>query len=280
MRYRSVTAVALIGFSMTALCLCVHAQPRPLQTDDPALVRPGHIRFQTGFEFLQNQTFQLSGLKGDLSRIGVIGVFVGAGRNVEFQVTGTLLNSLSIDRRFPPALPNIDVNGNSTNSVGDFTLGAKFRLLGESESVPALAFRFAVELPNAGTEKGLGNDETNFKADFLLGKSFGKFRSFANLGLAILGDPTSMNSQDDLFTYGWAATYAVNDQWTLVAEVNGRTGPGGPGTDDQSQLRFGAQIKTGRMRWDLAGLAGLTSDDADSGIIFGVSYDFLAFRFP
>lgn len=274
---KSSGTVTVLFFVFSAINL--HAQQRPLQTDDPQLVPSGDIRLQGGFEFLQNQTFSLSGLRGDLTRLGVLGVFVGAGPYVEFQVTGTLLNSLNVERRFPAfGTPRLNFSGNSTSDVGDFTLAAKFKLLGEKDSVPAVGFRFGVELPNAGNESGLGNDQTNFYASVLIGKSFGRFRSFANLGLAILDNPTSVGSQKDLFTYGVAATYALNPRWTLVSELNGRTGPGGPGTNDQSQLRLGAQLHAGRVRWDLAGVAGFAKDDPDSGIVFGLTYEFKAFK--
>ena len=268
----------VVGFVLGPPAL--QAQHRPLQTDDPELLGAGKLRLQVGFELLQDQTFSLSGLEGDLTRLGLLGLFVGAGQHVEFQITGSLLNTFNIERQFQGFLSNLNLSQNSTNSVGDFTLASKFKLLPERASTPALSFRFGVELPNASNEKGLGNDETNFYASLLLGKSVGRFRSYFNVGLAILGDPTELSAQNDLFTYGVATTYTINPLWTLVAEINGRTGPGGPGTDDQSQFRLGTQLRTGNLRWDLAGVAGFAADDPDSGIVFGVTYELQAFKIP
>lgn len=263
---------------LLALLMCLSAawgQERPLKTDDAKLLAPGAVRIDAGIEFLQNRTFTLSGLRGNLTSVGVLGVFAGAGSHAEFQVTGTLLNSLAIKERFPaPGSSALDFSGESTSSIGDFTLAAKFKLLEESGSKPALSFRFGVELPNGSNAKGLSNNQTNFYSSLLLGKSFGKFRTFGNVGLAILDNPTSARSQKDLFTYGWAATYACTDRLTLVSEINGRTGPGGPGTGDQSQVRLGVRWRAAGLSWDVAGVAGLAEEDPDSGIVLGVSYKF------
>ena len=253
----------------------LYSQQRPLQTDDPTTLTSGGVRFQLGFEYLQNKTYSLSGLEGDLTRLGVTGLFVGVGPRAEFQVTGTLLNALNIHRRFPAFdTPNLSFDGDSTTSIGDFTLATKFALLDEGRRRPALSFRFGVELPNAGNEKGLGNDQTNFYADILLGKSYGRWRTIANFGLAILGNPTTIGSQKDQFTYGGAVSYGLSKRWTLLGEINGRQGPSGPGTDEQAQLRFGARLHTGNFRWDFAGIAGLRDGDPDSGVVFGASYEF------
>ena len=254
-------------------------QQRPLQTDDPKTLASGKARFQLGFEYLQNKTFTLSGLEGDLTRLGVVGFFVGAGPRVEFQATGTLLNALNIHRRFPAHdTPQLSFQGDSTTSIGDFTLATKFALIEERHSVPAIGFRFGVELPNAGNEKGMGNDQTNFYADILLGKTIGRWRTIANVGLAILGNPTMVSSQKDQLTFGGAVSYELNPRLTLLGEINGRQGPSGPGTDEQAQFRLGARIRTGNFRWDFAAEVGTRQGDPDSGVAFGASYEFQPFR--
>jgi hypothetical protein len=257
----------------------VHAQQRPLQTDDPRTIPSGQARLQLGFEYYQNQTFTLSGLEGDLTRIGELGLFFGAGSRVEFQVTGTLLNALNVHRRFPAYdTPNLSFQGDSTSSIGDFTLATKFALLDEKKRMPALSFRFGVEMPNAGNEPGLGNDQTNFYSDLLIGKSFGRWRTIGNIGLAILGNPTVVSAQKDQLTYGGAVSYELNPRWTFLGELNGRRGPAGPGTDERAQFRLGTRIRTGNFRWDLAGVAGLYKNDPDTGVVFGAAYEFRPFR--
>src|SRR5213593_2085750 len=70
---------------LTSPCL---AQQRPLMTDDAQLVPLGRVRAEFGIEFLQGQRYSLSGLEGDLTRLGVAGVHIGVGELAEFQISG------------------------------------------------------------------------------------------------------------------------------------------------------------------------------------------------
>jgi len=251
------------------------AQNRPLKTELVETVGKGKVRFELGMEFLQDVQFPLSGLKGDLTRVGVLGLRFGAGENVEIHFDWTAQNVLNVDERFvAPNSDNLDFEGNSTSDFGDLILATKIRLLHEGEKRPAFGFRFAAELPNASNESGLGNDQTNFYAGFLLEKRVRKLRLIGNIGLAILGDPTRVSSQKDLVTYGVAAIYPVHSQVDLFADVNGRTGSGGIGTEEQSLLRVGGQINALGVRWDIAVLAGFYDTDPSTGVMVGLSHDF------
>src|SRR5712675_2095425 len=108
-----------------ALCLGVIAsgQQRPLITEDVDIIPPGTLRIQGGVDFLQNAKFPASGLTGDLTRVGVIGVSIGLSPNVEFQIEGVAQNFLSINSRRASAFPLLLAPGaNSANDIGDFTL--------------------------------------------------------------------------------------------------------------------------------------------------------------
>ena len=251
------------------------AQNRPLKTELVETVEKGKVRFELGFEFLQDAKFPLSGLKGDLTRIGVLGLRFGAGENVEIHFDWTAQNFLTISERFDaPNSGILDFDGNSTSDFGDLILATKVRLFREQEVRPALGFRFAAELPNASNESGLGNDQTNFYAGFLLEKELHRLRFVGNVGIAILGDPTKVSSQKDLVTYGVAAICPVHSQVNIIADLNGRAGSGGIGTEEQSILRFGGQINALGLRWDLGVLAGLQDTDPSTGVIVGLSHDF------
>src|SRR5262245_35822230 len=80
------------------------AQQRPLETQEPAILPPGTVSVQFGFDFLQDAKYPLSGLRGDLTSLGVIGLYTGLGEIVEFQMQGTVYNSLSINQRYPTPL--------------------------------------------------------------------------------------------------------------------------------------------------------------------------------
>src|SRR6185369_2018360 len=133
----------MLRLASIALVLCLatvaHAQQRPLLTEDVDIIPPGTVRI----DFMQGAKYTVSGLKGDLTRVGVIGVSFGMGPNVEFQIEGVAQNYLSINSRGPSAVPlSIAPGANSTNDTGDFTLWAKFKLRNETRRGPSLGFRF------------------------------------------------------------------------------------------------------------------------------------------
>src|SRR5690242_11688938 len=275
----------MLRLASIALVLCLatvaHAQQRPLLTEDVDIIPPGTVRIEAGIDFMQGAKYTVSGLKGDLTRVGVIGVSFGMGPNVEFQIEGVAQNYVSINSRGPSAIPlDIAPGANSTNDIGDFTLSAKFKLRNETRRGPSLGFRFGVELPNSNQARGIGLNQTNAFGSILIGKKFGhdgRLNTFGNLGVAILTAPTVLFTQNDVFTYGAAGIFRVNKQFSIAGEVNGRanTRPGnGPlGTESQAEARLGMQIRASGLRFDLAGIKGLTSFSPSSGFTVGVTYD-------
>jgi hypothetical protein len=274
----------MIRFACIAVLLLssvASAQQRPLLTEDVDIIPPGSIRIEAGIDFMQGANYSVSGLRGDLTRVGVIGINFGMGPNVEFQIEGVAQNYLSINSRGPSAIPlQLLPGANSTNDTGDFTLSAKFKLRNETRRGPSLGFRFGVQLPNSSQGTGIGLNQTNAYGSILVGKKFGedgRFNTFGNIGLAILTAPTQLFSQNDVLTYGVAGIYRLNKQFSIAGEVNGRanTRPGnGPlGTESMSEARLGMQIHASGLRFDFAGIKGLTSFSPNSGFTVGVTYD-------
>lgn len=256
----------------------VWSQERPLQTDDANLIGIGEVRVALGVEFFQNQRYSLSGLRGDLSRMGVAGIQIGVGEYAEFQISGVMQDFLSVSEHAPnPPVPST-FKGNSTSDYGNLILASKIRMVAEKEFRPALAFKFAVELPNAKPESGLGKSETNFYASLLAAKRLKRAELLANIGFGILGSPLEARRQADPLTYGVAVICIVSKNINLVGEINGRQGPYRLGNENQSQVRAGLQIRTRALRWDIAGIQGLKEFDPDSGIVLGVTYQFKVFH--
>jgi hypothetical protein len=281
MKRRQFTYVGAVVLTLITLSFTASAQQRPLITEDVDIIPPGTLRIEAGLDFMQSAKYPVSGLNGDLTRVGVIGVNIGMGPNVEFQIEGVAQNALSINSRGPSAIPlNLAAGANSTHDTGDFTLWAKFKLRNETERGPSLGFRFGVGLPNSSQGTGIGLNQTNAYGQILVGKKFGqdgRFNTFGNLGIAILTAPTELFSQNDVFTYGAAGIFRINKQFSVAGEVNGRenTRPGnGPlGTESQSEARLGMQIRASGLRFDFAGIKGLTSFSPNSGFTVGVTYD-------
>lgn len=252
-------------------------QQRPLKTDDAEILATGRIRLGFGVEFLQEQKYSLSGLEGDLTRLGVTNIQVGVGEYAEFQISGVIQDFLSVTGRSEAVSPPT-FTGDSTNDFGNLVLATKLKLVEERRIIPAMAFKFAVELPNANQENGLGTDQTQFYASILFKKHLGKAQILGNLGLAILGSPVEAGKQADLLTYGLGTIIPVHSRVNLVAEIYGRSGPERVGNENQSQVRAGVQLRTGPLVWDVAGLWGLEQYDPKSGVIFGATYEFQAFK--
>jgi hypothetical protein len=273
--------VVILSLLILACAGFACAQQRPLITEDVDIIPPGTLRITGGLDFMQDAKFPASGLTGDLTRVGVIGVHIGLSPNVEFSIEGVGQNFLSINSRGPSAFPLLVAPGaNSTNDVGDFILWTKIKLRAETRNAPSLGFRVGVQLPNSNQGRGLGLNNTNAFGSILVGKKFGpdgRLNTFGNLGIAIITAPTLLFTQNDMITYGAAGIFRINKQFSLAGEVNGRanTRPGnGPlGTEGQSEARLGMQVRASGLRFDLAGIRGLTRFSPKSGFTVGVTYD-------
>jgi hypothetical protein len=258
------------------------AQQRPLLTEDVDVLPPGVIRIEAGIDFMQDAKFPVSGLTGDLTRVGVIGINIGISSNVEFQIEGVAQNFLSINTATAtsPIPRNFAPGANSTNDTGDFTLATKIKLRNETRRSPSLGFRFGVELPNSNETRGIGLNQTNAFGVLLIGKKFGhqaRLNTFANLGLGIITAPLERFTQNDVLLYGVGGIFRVNRRVNIAAEVNGRANTRGGtaplGTESLSEARVGVQVRGAGLRFDFAGIKGLTEFSPRSGVTFGVTYD-------
>jgi hypothetical protein len=259
------------------------AQQRPLITEDVDIIKPGVIRIETGIEFLQDQKFTLSGLRGDLTKLADTRLSFGMSPNVEFQIEWTIQNFLSINGRSSSAVPlKLGANDTDANDVGDVTLWMKMKLRNETRRWPALGFRFGVKLPNTDQTRGIGTNTTDFYASILAGKKLlnNRLNLFGNLGLGILQAPTDRFTQNDVLLYGLGGIYTVNERLNIVGEVNGfhstrRRAP--LGTEDYSEARLGAQLRALGVRWNAAAIFGLSDRAPRTGFALGVTYDWDAF---
>ncbi len=255
------------------------AQQKPLITEDVDIIKPGSIRIESSFDFLQDQTFPLSGLRGDVTRLADTRLSLGLAPNVEFQIDWTVQNFLSINRRSASAVPlKLGGNGSDSNDVGDVSLWMKIKVRNETERLPAFGFRFGVRLPNTDQTRGIGTNTTDFFAMITAGKRVlnKRLNVFGNIGLGIIQAPVDRFTQNDVLLYGIAGVYTLSDRVNLVGEVNGfhstrRRTP--LGTEDYSEARLGAQIKALGVRWNAATIFGLADRAPRTGFSFGITYD-------
>jgi hypothetical protein len=260
----------------------VSAQQRPLLTDDVDITPPGSVELGVGVDFLQNAKFPLSGLRGDLTRVGDIRLRTGFASNVELQIEGTLQNFLAINSQGPSAIP-LNIDGNSTSDFDDFTVSAKVKLLSETKNLPAVGFKFGFQMPNTDQARGIGTNQINIFSKLLLQKKFGKRQGrdpianiYGNIGLGIMNAPLANFTQNDVLLYGLAGIFRLSNRVNIVSEVNGRlntrSGSAPLGTESVGQFRIGSQIKASGLRFDTAALFGLTKNSPRTGVVFGVTY--------
>jgi hypothetical protein len=274
---------AFLFLSLLMIAWPVAAQDRPLQTSDAEIVAPGSVRAEVGFDFLQDVTFPLSGLRGDMTNVSAVDIRTGIGKIVEIQVQGMIQEFLSIKQQGASFVTLNLPSSNSTHDVGDFSIWTKILLLSEEARRPAVAFRFGFQMPNSNQTKGLGNNATNIYSEAILEKHFGRLIAFGDLGIAILTSPNSLYSQNDELIYGAAFRYSLNKRASLVGEVAGlytprKITPALLGTESRGQGRLGVQIMAGGLIWDFAAIAGLTKNDPRTGFTFGVSKDIQLFN--
>jgi len=267
---------------MLAAILTSFAQQRPLLTDDVDITPPGSIELGVGVDFFQKAKFPLSGINGDLTRVGDIRVRTGFASNVELQIEGSIQNYLSINSRTPSAIP-LNLDGNSTNDFDDFMVSAKIKIRNETKYLPAMGLKFGFQMPNTDQARGIGTNQINVFSKILLQKKFGsvvgntaRLNTYGNLGLQIMTAPLERFTQNDVLIYGLAGIYRLTDRINILSEVNGRintrSGAAPLGTESVGQFRIGTQVKASGLRFDAAAAFGLTKYSPRTGVIFGVTY--------
>jgi hypothetical protein len=278
--------VAFVVVVLLAYAQSAAAQQRPLATEDPEPIGAGRLLIEGGFDYSTDNRYATSGLSGDLMRLPTLGVSIGISSIAEIQIDGGLRNRLTITDQDPDA-PLADLLtdlGDTTSDVENLVVATKIRLLAESARHPAFALRFATKLPNGENEKGITADTFDFTVSLLGAKTVQSVRLVGNVGLGILSDPTAIDHQNDVLTYGASFARAITDRAEFVGEVNGRwsTRSGGPfpGTETRSVLNLGGRYTVRSLRFDAQLFFGLTTFDPTIGFGGGFTYVFSAFQVP
>jgi len=252
------------------LCTASFGQQRPLITEDPRLISDGSLVTELGFTYLDRARFPLSGLEGKELSAFDSGLNFGLGPRAEFQMRWVGQNFLWVRN-----------NDGRRNDFGDLALSTKIRILDEKRRRPIISFRPTIVLPNSNDAQGIGTNTTQFFANVLVGKSVSHAFVFGNIGLGILEDPVRLRSQQDVLIYGLAAAVPIGSRLNLMSEWSGQHNAQdfpSPGGENHSQIRLGFQVRAGGIRWDAAGIAGLTSRDARAGLVFGLTKEFILWK--
>ena len=275
-------------FTLAAGCLAAcssFAQDRPLRTTDVDTVPAGAVRAEVGFDFLQDVSFPLSGLRGDETSVGVLSLRMGISKIAEIEIEGAVQNFLDVKSQGASFVPNLELTGvNSTHDTGDFTISTKVRFMAPSGKKPGLALRFGFIMPNSNQARGIGTNTTNVFAMIALEEQIQKLRLMGDLGIEIMQAPNALFSQNDVLMYGAGFSYPIHKRVNIVGEVNGlysarNINAALVGTQSAGQARLGLQIFAGGFTWDLAGIRGLNKYDPGSGFTFGITKEFHLFDY-
>lgn len=146
-----------------------------------------------------------------------------------------------------------------------------------------LGLQFVTKLPNAGQDKGLGTDETDFTWQTLLSSDWGRLKTHVNAGVAFLGDPAHDGNQNNYVVWGAGGEYALNDSLTLMGEVEGSFTADddtrgsidnvAEGSEGGARARVRAALTgpVGDWRWGLSAFKGVNGHTEDWGAQVGLS---------
>ena len=272
----------ILMFAVAAVMLvpaAVHAQQRPLQTEDPETIGSNRILLEGGVEFDTDQTNTASGVKGNVSHLGTFGVSVGISPYAEVQVDGGVLQRLDVSERLTgsPLFATVPLTaGQQSAGFADLIIATKIRFASETETRPALGARFGTKLPTADSKKGVGLGTTDFFAAFLVAKTVRSVRTVGNVGLVALGNPEAAQDPANAMTFGVSVARAVTNAFEVVGELNGRLTPFEKivprGLESRAALRFAGRYTYLMLRLDAGLLVGLTDRDPGFGISAGATY--------
>lgn len=235
----------------------------PLGLQDAQLLPKNSAEFRIGTAYYDglHNLFQKQDLDRRIAELPSLSLNLGLGERVEAQLQYSYLYLRE------------DGQSNDWDS-GDLTVGLKVRLWQESLRVPALALRLATKLPNADDEDDFGTDEADIFIDLLATRNFPQFSVYANLGLAILGDPRPANdSQDDAYRYALGIRAPLIDS-RLAGLLSIEGMQGDDSINNRCALRGGLQMPLGNLLWDLGGSIGLSSKSENWGLRTGITIPF------
>lgn len=219
--------------------------------------------------------FPLSGLRGDLSRLGSVTVAYSFAPGAVVQVRGDAARRLAVESRGPSAVPlDEGVDDGVTHDVGDFRISTLFRLLGEARG-PSAGLHLEVKLPNSDEERGLGLNTTDFLGSVFGSWGLGPFRLNSDVGIGILEAPTEAFVQNDVVVYAAELLYRPEGHpLALSLSARGRASTRGRiplGTEDRGRLRLLGELRLGPWRLDAGVLAGYAGTSPDAGLEVGAA---------
>lgn len=276
------TVGALIAASAAALLLATllpteaRAQHRRAAAVPHVPDAPGELLVGLGGSLEDGSFFPVSGLRGDLARLGTLTVSYAFAPGAVFRIQGDVLRVLSVEaREREPAVPlDEDVADGTTHDAGDFRLSTLFRVLGDPDGLSA-GLHLAVKLPNSDEAAGIGLNTTDVFAGGFASWAAGPVRVNGRLGVGILEAPLERFVQDDVLTYGGEVLLRP-EGWDvrLAASAAGRANTRSVvpvGNEDRGRAALGLELLADDWRADFGVRRGYAGNSPDWSLVAGVA---------
>lgn len=165
-------------------------------------------------------------------------------------------------------LSRTDASG-THRTFGDNWLGPQIRFYKQTKHVPSMAFSYAVKIPSASTEAGLGSGAVDHQLTFLASKDVAKIHFDFNASEFWIG---SANGSDRNQQFNLAFSRAIRGPLQFTGEFYGDTRLNGATPGFASSLWALTYTVTPRFVVDGGFEAGLTSGGPHRHLFFGLTY--------
>lgn len=219
----------------------------------------------------------------DITQIGVVETEFGWSRTWQQQrvhetnlgnlLKYALLCDLEI-RWFSNILTGQSALNATQYGFGDTLIGAQWRIVHQSHSVPTISFSYAAKVPTASVAKGLGTGKTDHAFKFLASKDLGGFHFDFNTAYILAGRTESSGYDHDLLLT-LSGSHRLRGPLGITGELYGfsRLNRAVPGyTSNLWALTFTA---TPRLVFDSGIDIGLTSGAPHKTVFAGFTYSIL-----
>lgn len=219
--------------------------------------------------------FPLSGLSGDLARLGRLTVAYSFAPGAVLYAEGDALRVLEVEERGPSHVPLApDVDDGVTRDAGDVRVGTLMRLLGRARGLSG-GLHLEMKLPSSDERKGIGANTTDVAGAVFGSWGRGPVRLTGEAGVAVLEAPTEAFVQNDVVAYAAEALYRPDDAPVgLSLSARGRASTRGvvpPGTGDLGSTRLRGEVRLGPWRLDAGVTAGYAGTSPDWGFEAGAA---------
>jgi hypothetical protein len=219
--------------------------------------------------------FPLSGLSGDLARLGQITVAYSFAPGAVLHAEGDVLRVLDVEARGPSRVPlGPDVDDGVTRDAGDVRVGTLVRLLGGARGLSG-GLHLEMKLPSSDERKGIGTNTTDVAGSVFGSWARGPVRLTGEAGVAILEAPTEAFVQNDVVVYAAEALVRPPDVPVGASlSVRGRASTRDlvpAGTEDRGRARLRGEVRLGGWRLDAGVSAGYAGTSPDWGLEAGAA---------